>query len=126
MGDHRAAAAAAGQHWRTRWTPGEARPSAARGRHLLSGPGRSQLARTAPGVPPRSTVWGTFTRWLRSAAWARVHDALRDRLRIRLGRRPQPSAAIIDSQSVRAADTVGGGSRGYDAGKKINGRKRHL
>jgi transposase len=76
--------------------------------------------------PPRSTVWDTFTRWLRSGAWARVHDALRDRLRIRLGRRPQPSAAIIDSQSVRAADTVAGGSRGYDAGKKINGRKRHL
>jgi transposase len=55
-----------------------------------------------------------------------VHDALRDRLRIRLGRRPQPSAAIIDSQSVRAADTVAGCSRGYDAGKKVNGRKRHL
>jgi transposase len=76
--------------------------------------------------PPRSTVFDTFTRWVRSGAWARVHDALRDRLRIRLGRRPQPSAAIIDSQSVRAADTVAGGCRGYDAGKKVNGRKRHL
>lgn len=76
--------------------------------------------------PPRSTVWDTFTRWVRSGAWARVHDALRDQLRIRLGRQPQPSAAIIDSQSVRAADTVAGPSRGYDAGKKINGRKRHI
>lgn len=76
--------------------------------------------------PPRSTVWDTFTRWVRSGAWARVHDALRDQLRVRLGRRPQPSAAIIDSQSVRAADTVAGPSRGYDAGKKINGRKRHI
>jgi transposase len=76
--------------------------------------------------PPRSTVFDTFTRWVRSGAWARVHDALRDRLRIRLGRRSQPSAAIIDSQSVRGADTVAGGSRGYDAGKKVNGRKRHI
>jgi transposase len=58
--------------------------------------------------------------------WARIHDALRDRARVRAGRRPLPSAAIIDSASVRGADTVPARSRGYDAGKKVNGRKRHL
>ena len=42
------------------------------------------------------------------------------------GRNPQPSAGIIDSQSVKGADTVGRDSRGYDAGKKINGRKRFI
>lgn len=42
------------------------------------------------------------------------------------GRRPQPTAAVIDSQSVKAADTVAKDSRGYDAGKKIEGRKRHI
>jgi len=56
----------------------------------------------------------------------RVHDALRDQVRIAAGRKPAPSAAIIDSQSVGAADTVPRSSRGVDAGKKVNGRKRHL
>jgi hypothetical protein len=55
-----------------------------------------------------------------------VHDALRDRARIRAGRHPQPTAAVIDSASVRGADTVPARSRGYDAGKRINGRKRHI
>jgi transposase len=55
-----------------------------------------------------------------------IHDTLRETVRGRAGRHPQPSAAIIDSQSVRAADTVPRASRGYDAGKKVNGRKRHL
>jgi transposase len=76
--------------------------------------------------PPPSTVWTIFTRWVRAGAWARVHDALVGLLRVRSGRRAQPSAAIIDSQSVRAADTVASPTRGYDAGKKINGRKRHI
>ncbi|WP_420855160.1 transposase [Rhodococcus koreensis] len=58
--------------------------------------------------------------------WQRIHDALRDRARVRGGRDPQPSAAIIDSQSVQGADTVPGSSRGYDARKKTNGRKRHI
>lgn len=76
--------------------------------------------------PPKSTVWETFTRWVRSGAWTAVHDALRDRLRVRAGRSPLPSAAIIDSQSLRGADTVGAATRGYDAGKRVNGRKRHI
>jgi transposase len=56
----------------------------------------------------------------------RLHDTLRDQVRVAAGRNPAPSAAIIDSQSVRAADTVPKHSRGWDAGKKVNGRKRHL
>jgi transposase len=56
--------------------------------------------------PPASTVYDTFTRWTRSGAWRRIHDALRDRLRVRDGRDRCPTAAIIDSQTVPAADTV--------------------
>lgn len=55
-----------------------------------------------------------------------MHDELRRQCRIAAARDPEPTAAIIDSQSVRAAETVGKGSRGYDAGKKVNGRKRHI
>lgn len=76
--------------------------------------------------PPYQTVYGAFRRWARDGSWQRIHDALRDLLRVYEGRDPAPSAAIIDSQSVKGADTVPGISRGYDAGKKVNGRKRHV
>jgi transposase len=76
--------------------------------------------------PPAKTVYGIFRRWVAAGAWVRIHDALRDRARIRTGRRALPTAAVIDSASVRGADTVPARSRGYDAGKKVNGRKRHL
>ena len=76
--------------------------------------------------PPTKTVYGIFRRWAAAGAWARIHDALRDRARIAAGRSPLPTAAVIDSASVRGADTVPARSRGYDAGKRINGRKRHL
>lgn len=78
------------------------------------------------GFPPWQTVYGFFTRWRDDGTWQRVHDALRDRVRIRAGRNPLPSAAIIDSQSVRGAETVGADRRVYDAGKKVNGTKRHI
>src|SRR5438445_5804906 len=55
-----------------------------------------------------------------------MHHELRRQCRIAAGRAPEPTAAVIDSQSVKAAETVGKPSRGYDAGKKINGRKRHI
>jgi transposase len=76
--------------------------------------------------PPHQTVYGLFGRWARHGAWQHIHDALRDRVRVHEGRNPQPTAAVIDSQSVRGADTVPGRTRGYDAGKKVNGRKRHI
>ncbi len=67
-----------------------------------------------------------FAKWAADGTLDRIHDALREQVRVQAGRRPAPSAAVIDSQSVRAADTVPRASRGWDAGKKVNGRKRHL
>lgn len=72
------------------------------------------------GFPPRNTVYGFFARWRADGTWLRIHDALRDRVRVAAGRAPNPTAAIIDSQSVRAAATVGNDSRGFDGGKKVN------
>ena len=76
--------------------------------------------------PPYKTVYGLFRRWAKAGAWQQIHDALRDLVRVYEGRDPAPTAAIIDSQSVRGADTVPTTSRGYDAGKRVNGRKRHI
>lgn len=76
--------------------------------------------------PPWKTVHGFFTRWTASGIINQIRDVLREKLRTRAGRHRCPSAAIVDSQSVKAAETVSNASRGYDAGKKINGRKRHL
>jgi len=76
--------------------------------------------------PPYQTVYGFFRRWAKAGLWLVVHDMLRDLVRLHAGRDPQPTAAVIDSASVRGADTVPNVSRGYDAGKKVNGRKRHI
>jgi transposase len=76
--------------------------------------------------PPFGTVYDVLDRWEKSGATQRVHDELRRQCRIAAGRKPEPTAAIIDSQSVKAAETVARPGRGYDAGKKINGRKRHI
>ena len=83
-------------------------------------------ARNCPVRPPHQTVYGIFGRWAKAGAWQRVHDALRDLVRVHAGRDPLPTAAIVDSQTVRGADTVPATSAGYDAGKKTKGRKRHI
>ena len=77
--------------------------------------------------PPWQTVYWYFRAWREDGTLDRVHDALRERVRAKQeARGPKPSAGIVDSQSVKGADTVSKATRGYDAGKKINGRKRHI
>ena len=76
--------------------------------------------------PPPKTVYDYFSKWEKEGVTGRIHDVLRGRVREEVGRDPEPTAALVDAQSVKTSGNVPESSQGIDAGKKIKGRKRHI
>src|SRR3954466_3182032 len=75
-------------------------------------------------LPPWRTVYHYFWSWRRGGTWEKIHDSIRASVRRAAGRHPEPSGAVVDSQSVQTTEQ--GGIRGYDAAKNVSGRKRHV
>lgn len=75
-------------------------------------------------LPPYPAVWSRYRRWRDDGTWQQAHDTLRRQLRVALGRHEEPTAGIVDLQSIRTGGKRG--CHGYDAGKEVAGRKRHI
>lgn len=75
-------------------------------------------------LAPADAAHRWFTLWRKNGTWDAIHDELRRRVRMAAGREPEPTAAVLDAQSIKSSE--GGESRGFDMGKKTTGRKRHL
>ena len=83
-----------------------------------------QWAMVPKDLAKRSTAFDYFSAWKKDGTWQKLLDTLRRQVRTEAGREPEPQKAAIDSQTVKGSEA--GGARGYDGGKKINGRKRHI
>lgn len=114
-------------------------PSALAPAHLLLGnggePRKPRPASRAPhpgqcpgcgDYPPWRTIYGFARRWAAAGILGVIRDQLRRRIRLAAGKTPQAASVIVDSQSIKASETVSKATRGWDGGKLINGRKRHL